>query len=129
MYEEYVKSWEKYLVDKWQLASEFAPLAARLIVYCHVYGLRPIITSGYRSPEQQQVLVDEWKKGNPNVTTPLPPGKSLHQNKTWYGKPASLAMDMVVNNYEKAGIIAKYFKVAWAGPGDKVHFAYRRGTL
>ena len=127
--DEYIKAWTQYLIDKWGLSPDFAPRAAALVCWSAYYGLRPQITSGYRSPEFQAYLVDEWKKGNPNVHTPLPPGKSLHNNTTWYGAPASLALDMVTTPPEIAAYLGKQLGVVWAGKNDKVHFALRGGTL
>jgi hypothetical protein len=125
----YTKSWVDFLKKEWLLENNFASLAARLVVYCYFYNLRPTITSGYRSRETQAWLVDEWKRGNPNVHTPLPPGKSLHNNTTWIGSPASLALDMVTSTPARAGIIARYLGITWGGPRDPVHFATRGGHL
>jgi hypothetical protein len=125
----YINAWKSFLVDKWGLAEEFADRAAALVVWCSYYGLQPQITSGYRSKEYQAYLVDQWKKGNPNVHTPLPPGKSLHNNTTWTGKPAALAIDMVTNNSTSAGYLAKQLGLVWGGKSDHVHFGLRGGHL
>lgn len=127
--DEYIKAWAKYLIDKWGLAADFAGKAAALVVWCAYYGLNPRITSGYRDEDFQQYLVDEWKRGNPNVHTPLPPGKSLHNATTWYGSPAALAMDMQTSNSYNAGYLAKQLGLVWGGKNDAVHFGLRSGTL
>lgn len=126
---DYIAAWKKFLVDSWGLAEEFAEKAAALVVWCAYYGLAPRINSGYRDEAFQQYLVDEFKKGNPNVHNPLPPGKSLHNAKTWYGAPAALAMDMSTNNAYNAGYLAKQFGLVWGGKNDAVHFGARSGTL
>ena len=125
----YIDAWQKFLVKSWGLSQDFAPRAAALVVWCAFYGLSPFITSGYRSEEVQAYLVDQWKKGNPNVHNPLPPGKSLHQGKNWIGDPAALAMDMQTNNPDSAGYLAKQLGIVWGGRNDEVHFALRSGTL
>jgi hypothetical protein len=125
----YVDQWSNYLSEKWGVDRQFSVSAATVFIYCSLYGLRPVITSGYRSPERQAELVAAEKAGNPNVHTPLPPGKSLHNNRNWLGQPASLAIDMVTNNPKTAGIIAKHFGVVWGGLRDEVHFAARGGML
>ena len=126
---QYLKTLKNYLVDTWELDPDFAEKAAQLVYYCLAYRLRPEITSGYRSPERQAELVAAWNSGNPNVHTPLPPGKSLHNNTTWYGKPAALALDMVTSSPSLAGRIAAALGLVWGGENDYVHFALRRGTL
>jgi hypothetical protein len=128
MSNDYFSAYEKYLVDNWKLDSSFAKSAAKVLAYCVYYNLHPQITSGYRNKEQQADLVARWKAGDPNVTTPMPPGKSLHNNTTWWGSPAALAMDMVVSNFAYAGWIAHYFRLSWAAR-DPVHFALRGGEL
>ena len=125
----YVKIWKKYLEERWKISDTWSEKAAALVIYCSLYRLNPQITSGYRTKEEQARLVGAANAGNPYVHTPLPPGKSLHNACTWYGKPASLAMDMVTNNAYSAGSIAKYLGLVWGGPRDHVHFAERRGTL
>jgi len=129
MYEDFIKSWSRYLVDEWGLDPEFSKRAAALVVWCSHYRLNPRITSGYRDKAFQQYLVDEWNKGNPNVHTPLPPGKSLHNATNWYGGPAALAMDMQTSNSFSAGYLAKQLGLVWGGEKDVVHFGYRSGTL
>lgn len=128
----YIKQWKDYLVDKWGLNADFAEKLSNFILWCAYFGIRPTITSGYRSPEYQAKLVEEYKKGNPNVITPLPPGKSLHNNRTWFGSPDSLACDIVFNpdNRNNTAIfIARQLGIAAAGEPDYVHFGARSGTL
>ena len=126
---EYIKAWKKYLIDRWGLDDEFAEKAAALVILCAYYKLRPEITSGYRSTETQAFLVDQAARGNPNVHQPLPPGKSLHNNETWWGEPAALALDMVTSIPSSAGRIAAALGLVWGGQSDSVHFGARRGVL
>lgn len=125
----YVPSWKKYLVNSWGLNSAFADKAALLFLLSYIYRLNPVITSGYRSVQHQQELVNRFKAGDPQVMNPLPPGKSLHNNVNWLGNPDSLAMDMDTNTPETAGAIARSIGMHWAGMKDYVHFAVRGGTL
>lgn len=127
-FENYVKNWRNYL-QKQGMDEEFSRKAASLIVACSYYGIQPQITSIFRSAAQQKALVDAYKKGTPGIYTPLPPGKSLHGNTTWWGAPASLAMDMVVNNTTTSSYLAKYYGITWGGARDPVHYASRGGTL
>ena len=76
------------------------------------------VTSSYRSPEQQQALIDAAAAGDPNAISPAPVGQSPH-GQGW-------AVD--IDYYSKANEWmrdkgAKYgFK--WQGEGDPVHFDF-----
>jgi hypothetical protein len=51
-------------------------------------GLKPTVTSVYRSPEKQAVLYDRWVRGQSDIPA-APPGRSLHQHRR--------AFDLVVS--------------------------------
>jgi hypothetical protein len=125
----YAPKVKKYLIDTWGLHSDFADKMS-FILLCWIYkGITFTITSGYRSPEHQQELIDAYNAGARNVFTPAPVGKSLHQGTTWIGAPASLALDCQTSNPALAAQISHYFGVVWGGAGDPVHFGARAGSL
>lgn len=125
----YVDQWTKYLENTWQIADSFANKAAQLILAINQARIQFTITSGYRSPELQKLLVDRYKAGDKTVYTPAAPGKSLHNHKTWLGNPASLAIDISTSNPQAAGAIARQLGIVWGGMSDPVHFAERSGSL
>lgn len=125
----YVKSWSEYLDKTWGINPEFSKKAARLILEIHRARLRFTITSGYRSPETQQRLVDEWRAGNKAVYTPLPPGQSWHNHTNWLGQPDALAIDIWTSYPPTAGYIARQLGLVWGGTKDPVHFALYGGRM
>lgn len=125
----YVDEWSKYLQSRWGLDKSFSVPAAKIFLYLYIYGANPRITSGYRSVEYQAELVRRYQAGDPRVLTPAKPGESLHNRKTWFGRPASWAIDIDHSNNSLAAILADYLGIYWAGPKDWVHFAVRGGKL
>jgi len=125
----YVDNWKKYLEKTWKIDTSFSRLAAELILAINQARISFTITSGYRSPELQQLLVDRYKAGDKTVYTPAAPGKSLHNHETWLGSGASLAIDISTSNPQAAGAIAKKLGIVWGGMSDPVHFAIRAGSL
>jgi hypothetical protein len=118
----YVDQWEIYLVDKWGIADDFSEKAAECIVLFSKYGLRPQVTSGYRSTEKQKELYNRWLRGDKSVYTPALPGTSPHERTNWLGRPAARCFDCQTTNPSAAGQIAKNLGVTWAGLKDPVHF-------
>jgi len=125
----YISTWTKYLENTWGIDSSFSEKAAQLILAINQARMQFTITSGYRSPELQKVLVDRFKAGDKTVYTPLAPGKSLHNHQSWLGNPASLAIDISTSNPAAAGQLARSLGIVWGGMSDPVHFAIRGGTL
>jgi len=116
-------------VSTWGLNNEFSKKIALLILAINQAGIHFTITSGYRSADQQKELIRQYQAGNKNIYTPLPVGKSLHGNTTWYGSPDSLAMDISTGNPSYAGRLSKSLGIVWGGLSDPVHFGARGGTL
>ncbi len=125
----YRENWKKFLENTWKIDSSFSQKAADLILALNQARISFTITSGWRSQELQQKLYDEWLRGNKTVYTPAKPGNSLHQHTTWWGGPASLAIDISTSNPQLAGQIAARLGIWWAGMKDPVHFATRAGGL
>lgn len=90
-----------------------------MIQYLNAYGVNPVVTSGFRSREDQQRLYDLWRSGSPQQRYPVArPGTSAHE----YG----LAVDMTFKTpveLQFAIDLAPYFNMKWAGSKDPVHFA------
>jgi LAS superfamily LD-carboxypeptidase LdcB len=80
-------------------------------------GLRPRITSTYRSMSTQRRLYERYRAGK-SIYPAAPPGTSAHN----YG----LAVDMVVDQPERVGAVWEYWGGSWARWGgrfdDPVHF-------
>lgn len=72
-------------------------------------GYNPRITSVFRDPAHQQELLDRWNAGERAgfIGKPADPKKSKHTQKTFWGSPASLAMDMPSSNISGVDQIAR----------------------
>lgn len=94
------------------LQTWLVPYARALYYASQRAGLKPRITSVYRSPQQQAVLYQRYLRGL-SMLPAAPPGRSKHQ--------LGLAFDMVTTNPELVGRTW----LAWGGkwwPSDPVHF-------
>ena len=113
-----------HLKESWGLDESFATKVALFYLYCAQYGLKPVITSGYRSPEKQQQLTERYNAGDKSVVV-KPAVNSKHSTQSWLGKPGARAVDISTNNKPVAAQIAKaiglnagyFFKIP-----DPVHF-------
>ena len=96
-----------------RLDPRFAPYAEALVQAADAAGLRPQITSTFRSIGRQRALWEARQRGE----HPLPvayPGCSYHN----YG----LAFDMVCDDLPWAGALWQSWGGVWGGAGDPVHF-------
>jgi hypothetical protein len=110
-----------YFANTFGLDPNFAVRVALLYLALHSAGLNPRVTSGFRDPEKQEAMRRAWDRGDRRGlrTRPADPKNSLHTNKSWLGKPASKAVDIVTNNDRLAadigqalGLRAGYFFTA-----------------
>ena len=76
------------------------------------YGLRPQVTSTYRSFDEQRRLYERWLAGQHNYPV-ASPGNSLHN----YG----LAFDLVSRDNAWLGAVWTAWGGQWS-PTDSVHF-------
>ena len=76
------------------------------------------VTSSYRSPEQQQALVDASEAGDKNVITPAPVGQSPH------GQGWAIDIDYSSKANEWMRDKGKKFGFQWQGEKDPVHFDF-----
>lgn len=124
MYEKWLNSAKELLLNSWGLDISFALDIAYLWLWFWAYGLNPVITSGYRSPERQAALRNQYQSGATSGFAAKPALKSLHSIDK-FGKPAALAVDIQTNNHATAAAIAKYLNIG-AGyfftQSDPVHF-------
>lgn len=125
MYTAEIQEWlalmEKYLASEWGLSSSLVPRAALLFLYLSWYKLNPIITSGYRSSEKQQSLLDRYNAGDKSIV--YKPAVHSKHTKTEGGKPAALAIDISTSNHNDAATIAEFLDLrAGLRFGDPVHF-------
>lgn len=90
-----------------------APWFGHLYEVAASNGLRPQVTSTYRSPEKQAALYKRWLEGK-NAYPVARPGTSYHE----YGR----AVDMVVTNAPQLGAYWRYLGGTWGGEKDPVHF-------
>lgn len=120
--ETWIASASKTLQEHWGLDKAFSSNVALLFLYFVKYGLSPVITSGWRSPEKQEELMLRYKAGDPSIRY-KPAENSKHLNTNWLGSPASLAVDISTNNPSYAAEIARYLKIKPGNDfGDPVHF-------
>jgi hypothetical protein len=121
-YREWLRSAQVHLSDVWGLDKSFSTIAALFLLYLYLYGLNPVITSGWRSPEKQRALFNRWKAGDPSILY-KPATKSKHLHVDFDNNPASLAIDITTNDYSFAAQIAEYLGIrAGLRFGDPVHF-------
>ena len=76
------------------------------------------VTSSYRSPEQQQALVDAAEAGDKNVISPAQPGNSPH------GQGWAVDIDYASKANEWMRDKGKKFGFEWQGEKDPVHFDF-----
>jgi hypothetical protein len=120
----WLKQMADYLISVWGLDSAFADRVAKFYLYLHQYGLSPVITSGYRSPEKKAELQRRYAAGDNGIIV-KPAENTKHDDTNFIGKPASHAIDISTNNPALAAQIATaininagyYFKTP-----DRVHF-------
>lgn len=95
------------------LHPQFQPWAKWLYDVAEYNGLRPRVTSTFRSVAHQERLYAGYLRGE----APYPvarPGCSQHQ----YG----VAIDMVVERAAELGALWQSYGLYWAGARDPVHF-------
>ena len=91
-----------------------APWATWLYDVAELNGLRPRITSTYRSVATQARLYERYRAGQSKLPA-APPGRSLHN----YG----MAFDMVADNLDGLGAVWESVGGRWGGRfRDPVHF-------
>ena len=104
-----------------QLQPWIAPYARWLYQVAAYYGLRPVVTSVYRSPERQAELYAAFLRGETDLPV-APPGASQHGQR--------LAFDLVVDG-DYRGEAQAWLGGVWSSIGgawnaaDPVHFAVR----
>ncbi len=104
------------------LQERFRPLADWLIEAFKSLDPDFVITSAYRSPEDQQRLYDRWLAGDPEVLTPAPPGRSQHE-RGWAVDIARAGVDAKEDPVlAAAGRWWRSHGGVWGGEADPVHF-------
>lgn len=88
------------------------PYAEWFVRYLAESGQRPIVTSVYRSREQQAVLYGRYLRGQSEYPV-APPGRSWHEYRR--------AFDLDLVNYELAGRLWRRMGGRW-NPADPIHF-------
>ena len=76
------------------------------------------VTSSYRSPEQQQALIDAAQAGDPNAISPAAVGTSPH------GQGWAVDIDYYSKANEWMRDKGSKFGFKWQGEGDPVHFDF-----
>ena len=76
------------------------------------------VSSSYRSPEQQQALINAAESGDENAINPAPVGQSPH------GQGWAIDIDFYSKANEWMREKGKKFGFEWQGEGDPVHFDY-----
>ena len=112
------------------LDPRFAPIARQLIAWFRAQDARFVITSGLRTRADQARLFARYLRGEPDLFTVLPPGKSQHER----GLAVDIARigthpaeDPILHD---AGYRWRAAGGVWGGMSDPVHFeaprAWRR---
>jgi len=95
------------------LDPRFRPYVESLLSVARLYRLDPVVTSTYRSIEEQSQLYREYLAGRHPYPV-APPGQSMHN----YG----LAADIVSIDNEWLGAVWKHWGGSWS-PRDDIHFS------
>lgn len=95
------------------LHPDFEPWARWLYAVADYHGLRPRITSTYRSLAHQERLYREYLAGK-RIYPVARPGYSQHN----YG----VAIDMVSDDNKALGVMWRSVGGYWGGDRDPVHF-------
>lgn len=111
------------LISYWGLDPAFSANIALFCAYLAYYGLNPVITSGFRSPDKQEELRRRWEAGDPTIV--YPPAKNSKHSRMRLNRPAAHAVDIKTSDPARAAGIALqlgiqagyYFKTP-----DPVHF-------
>lgn len=109
---EWVEETQEFLENHWKISSTFSRKAAELYGYFLLYQLKPVITSGFRSAEEQADLMRRYQQGDPGVVYP-PARFSKHLT--------GEAIDISTNNWQTAFRIAAAIGVKTV-TNDRVHF-------
>lgn len=91
----------------------FQPWATWIYDVAQYYGLRPRVTSTFRSVAQQAALYERYRLGRHPYPV-APPGRSQHN----YG----LAIDMVTADNPRLGAVWNLYGRRWGGGHDPIHF-------
>jgi hypothetical protein len=94
------------------LRFEIVPYAVYLYETAERYGLKPRVTSVWRSTQQQAVLYQRYRAGLSSLPA-APPGLSKHER--------GLAFDMVTSDPAAVGALWRRMGGRWF-PSDPVHF-------
>jgi len=128
-----IKQWvdvmASYLRKQMGLDAQFGRDVALFFLYLSQYGLSPVITSGYRSPDKQAELQQRYASGDRSVVV-SPAKNSLHSKTGLLGEPAARAVDISTSNPELAARIATVLNIGagyYFGTPDRVHFYDKRG--
>lgn len=118
-----------YLRKQMGLDAQFGRSVAIFYLYLYQYGLSPIITSGYRSPDKQTELQKRYLSGDQSVVV-KPAINSLHSKTDLLGNPASMAVDISTSNPELSARIATALGIGagyYYKTPDRVHYYDKRG--
>lgn len=105
------------------LHPEFKPIADDWIETLRSLDPRFVITSGYRSEQEQQDLWNRFQRGEGSgVFTPLPPGRSQH-GRGFAIDIARLGRDARYDPVLRiVGAVWRARGFVWGGEADPVHF-------
>jgi hypothetical protein len=122
----WIKQAKKELTNEYGLLASFAGDIALLYLYFYYYNLSPVITSGYRSMQKQQELLDRYNAGDPTIRY-KPALDSKHSAaEGFFKKPASKAVDISTSNPALAADIAEALNIgAGYRYGDPVHYYHK----
>lgn len=101
-----------------ELHPEVARRVLALLAWARAEGVRPTVTSTYRSISEQRRLYERWlARGRTGLPVAVP-GTSTHNYRV--GVDIALANEHRDRAFFSAG--AEYFGLVWAGPSDRVHY-------
>lgn len=104
--ENWAQAARSYFRDTMGLEAAFALDAARLYISLWRAGLNPRIARGWSDPQHQKDLQARWDAGDRTGLRVRPATDSLHTKTTFFGNPASCAIDMPSADDAKGAQIA-----------------------
>lgn len=117
--------WLNYLVRRWGLEYEIAWRVAAAQTWLQQNRIPAVlITSGYRSPIRQQLLLDRWNSGDRSGLVAKP------SNRSWHMQGLAIDVDTGGIGFVVFRDVMLYYGARWGGNfrnRDSVHFDYPIG--
>ena len=113
----------------WGLTPDLATFIAVALIVCELKGYRfPLLTSGYRTPQRQRELLNNWIAGNRRGLVARPAERSWHMQ----GRAVDVSRLERTESFRIFRDAMVLMGVEWGGnfrKPDPVHFQVPKGKL